>query len=331
MASEDQHIWEVISSVLAKNPSLEEKQLFEKWINENSSNREKFEIISHIGYTGDEEHMKAVKKDVYEKIMNKALASQRLKKTRLIRYLTAASVTLLLGIGTWVYITKSLTKEALVETQVPFGKQSKIILPDGTTVNLNSGSSLKYPAKFTGKKIRAVQLEGEAYFEVAKDKNHPFIVNTGTVNIKVLGTHFNVKAYPDEGRITTTLLEGIISISKVNADLSDKDILVSPDQQVTFNKKSGSFQVQKVDAALYSGWKDGQYYFDRDSLGFIAKQLGRNYNIKISIHSDFLKSQIFSGSVRKDDNIFQILDVMKKYRSFNYTAYKDSIILFEKK
>ena len=127
MASEDQHIWEVISSVLAKNPSLEEKQLFEKWINENSSNREKFEIISHIGYTGDEEHMKAVKKDVYEKIMNKALASQRLKKTRLIRYLTAASVTLLLGIGTWVYITKSLTKEALVETQVPFGKQSKIV------------------------------------------------------------------------------------------------------------------------------------------------------------------------------------------------------------
>lgn len=331
MSSNEQDVWQAISSVLDKNPSTEEKQLFDKWMNENSANRKQFEILTRVGYTGDIEHMKSVKDEIYAKIMNKANVASHTKKVRLIRYFAAASVIVLLCLGTWLYINSSANKrKALVETLVPFGKQSKIVLSDGTVVNLNSGSSLKYPATFGGKKIRSVQLQGEAYFEVAKDKNHPFIVNAGVLDIKVLGTHFNVKAYSDEGRITTTLLEGAISISKANAEASDKDIMVSPDQQVTFTKNSGSFQVQKVDATLYSGWKDGQYYFYRDNLSFIAKQLERNYNIKISISSDFLKSQIFSGSARKDDNIFQILDVMKKYRSFDYTAYKDSIVLFEK-
>jgi transmembrane sensor len=330
MKSKDNDIWEVISSVLQKETSQEEKHLFDKWISENSGNREVFEVLNRMGYTGDTEHMMAEKDKIFEKIMNKAETTGRRKKIRMLQYLSAASVALLLGVGIWFYTNShGDTTGALAETRVPYGKQSKIVLSDGTVVNLNSGSLLRYPSTFKGQKIRKVTLEGEAYFEVAKDKTHPFVVNAGSVDVKVLGTHFNVKAYADEGRVTTTLLEGAISIAKV-AEPAEKPLLVNPDQQVVFNKNTGMFQVQHVDASLYAGWTEGQYYFDNDSLTFIVKQLERNCNIKIAIRSEFLKSQIFSGSASKEDNIFQILDMMKNYRSFAYKTYKDSIVLFER-
>ena len=141
--------------------------------------------------------------------------------------------------------------------RVPRGGEYNLQLADGTKVYLNAGSSLRYPVRFTGKR-REVTLSGEGYFEVAKDSTQPFVVRAGDVDVRVLGTAFNVNAYPEKETVATTLVEG-----RVQVNYKTGQQVIQPGMQLVYDKQNGKVDVSVVDTEVYTSWKDGYYYFKR--------------------------------------------------------------------
>jgi len=196
---------------------------------------------------------------------------------------------------------------------VPKGADYKLQLADGTEVWLNSDTKLKYPSSFQGKN-RKVYLEGEAFFDVTKDKSHPFIVNVNDVNVKVLGTSFNVNGYKDASEITTTLVEGKV---KVESNVSKSSRIILPNEQLVFNTKSGDYIKQKVDTRLYTAWRNGRFVFCEESLEDIMRRLSRIYDIEVFYMHKEVKNLKFSGDLSryKDiEKIFEMLEVTKKVK-----------------
>jgi transmembrane sensor len=186
------------------------------------------------------------------------------------------------------------------------GETYQIHLPDGTSVWLNAGSSLKYPTTFTTA-TRLVELSGEGYFEVAKDKAHPFIVSTGMQQITVLGTHFNVNAYADEPDMKTTLLEGSIKL-----ELASKTdgIVLKPGQQASVKSKMINVTEVNPDAAV--DWKNGKFRFKNESLKSIMRKVSRWYNVEIVYLGDQQELTTFSGSVSRFDKVSAVLKMLEE-------------------
>lgn len=176
------------------------------------------------------------------------------------------------------------------------GQQTKLRLPDGTLVFLNAGSSLRYPVSFAGSVNREVSLSGEGYFEVAKDKRHPFLVKSGGQQVEVLGTHFNIDAYGDEPSVRTTLLEGSV---RVNGD-----VVLRPGEQSVV--AGGKVNVSQVDADNAVAWKDGKFVFEGETIQQIMRKLSRWYDVQVEYREIPLRND-FSGSMGRFDNISQVL------------------------
>jgi transmembrane sensor len=187
---------------------------------------------------------------------------------------------------------------------VPKGGQYQVILSDGTRVWLNAASSLKYPTCFSGKE-RNVELLGEAYFEVAPNKDMPFHVKVNNMEVEVLGTHFNIMAYPDEQHTTTTLLEG--SVKVIEADISR---LIVPGQQALLNKSTGLIHVQHADIDQVMAWKKGYYLFKSENIKNIMRELDRWYNIDVTYTGSF-EDKTFSGKISRFKNISAILQLLE--------------------
>jgi len=199
-------------------------------------------------------------------------------------------------------------KLASSETVVPLGSQAKIILPDGTIAWLNSGSTLKY-SNFYGKKNREVLLNGEGYFEVTKDKSKPFFVHTNNIQVKVLGTVFNVRSYMNDRTVEVNLLEGKVDVSMLDNNSSKKLILI-PNEKMIYNKNTKTMYSCKADAAKSAQWTIGKLCFVNSSLKDISKDLERKYNVKIILESDRVKNEIFSGSLDLNQPLKFILDYL---------------------
>ena len=181
----------------------------------------------------------------------------------------------------------------------PKGGVFEIILPDGSKVWLNAASSLKFPASFKGEE-RRVELKGEAYFEVTKNKKMPFRVIAGKAEIEVLGTHFNVMAYKDtkESEITTTLIEGSVKVIE-----GKKSILIKPGEQAKVNK---SIDVSKVNATEAVEWKNGNFNFSHESFESIMNKIARWYNVEIEYEGEVTKEE-FVGTVPRSEDISEVL------------------------
>lgn len=178
---------------------------------------------------------------------------------------------------------------------VPYGKRSYLLLSDGTQVWINSGSRLVYAPQFTGD-TREVFLEGEAYFEVAKDASKPFYVRTDAFTINVLGTKFNVKAYKDDNEYTTVLVEGKVSM-KVQDQFFSKGVILVPNQKLTLMKGQDDFQRSYVDdTGFYTNWIYGYFEFKNANLSDVLKSIQRYYNIDIELNTEN-KSSTVSGKL----------------------------------
>lgn len=186
----------------------------------------------------------------------------------------------------------------------PTGGQYNIVLADGTKVYLNAVSSIKYPTQFNGDK-RLVELEGEAYFEVAKNKNKPFIVKSDNQSIEVLGTHFNVHAYANESVVKTTLLEGSVAVSFKN----QKSIL-KPGQQSNVSDNFTKIKIREVDTDEAIAWKNGRFKFDNADLKTVMRQLERWYGIKVEYRGD-VSDVRFSGGTFMNKNLSEVLKVLE--------------------
>lgn len=237
----------------------------------------------------------------------------------------AASVTLLLAISNYISFNEGYKKlnSQIVEMVNPMGMRSSVILSDGTKVILNAGTTLSYPTVFVSGQ-REVKLNGEAFFEVSHDKEHPFIVRAENVNVKVLGTKFNVKAYDDEDNIEVTLTEGRVG---VGLDFNNL-IQMTPGQQVEFNKSAKRFIKKEVNLNNYTAWINGKFYFTNRPLEKIAKQLERNFNVHIDILDKSLEQAAFTGDFVHGENLEQILRVMTTNRHIGYKIDGDHISIF---
>lgn len=185
----------------------------------------------------------------------------------------------------------------------PRGGQYQVILPDGTQVMLNAASSLTYPVVFNGGE-RLVKLTGEAYFEVAKDKAHPFKVNSGSQTVTVLGTHFNINAYSDEASTRTTLLEGAVDVTSGNAETK-----IAPGQQSILSP-DGKLSKKIVDPDKEVAWKNGLFSFDGDDLKTIMRQVSRWYNVDVS-YSGTLTDEKFYGEITRASKLADVLRIME--------------------
>lgn len=208
------------------------------------------EVIKQMG---DE-----MKEDIFLEV-NRRIHRNLRKRFWLKASAIAASIALLLGVSNYISYHEGYKNQnsQMVEMANPMGMRSSIVLSDGTRVILNAGTTLSYPAAFVSSQ-REVKVNGEAFFEVSHDKDHPFIVSAENVKVKVLGTKFNVKAYKEDDHIEVTLTEG-----KVGVGLGEHHdmMYISPGQQALFNKMKQSFSKYEVNLDYYTSWKEGKFYF----------------------------------------------------------------------
>ncbi|WP_162426102.1 FecR family protein [Pontibacter pudoricolor] len=209
--------------------------------------------------------------------------------------------------------------------RVPIGGEYQVELPDGTRVWLNSASSLKYPIRFVGSQ-RVVELQGEAYFEVTKDTKQ-FVVITGDVQVKVLGTKFNLSAYEDDATVATTLVEGKVSMSGTGAS---KDAILIPNKQAVYHRQSKALNIRSVNVEEFIAWKDGRFHFQKQELGSILTRLSRWYGINVVYADQSLKTKVFTGMAEKDKPVEHILQLISKTADINYTIENNKVILKEK-
>ena len=208
--------------------------------------------------------------------------------------------------GTLAYYNNNKNDQEVVYNTIstPRGGQYEIKLPDGTHVWLNSASSLKFPTTFSGTK-REVELSGEAYFEVVKNKQMPFEVLVGSTKVSVLGTHFNINAYNDEPSINTTLLEGSVKFT-----VGSIEKLLHPGQQSVFYTSSQTVKVYSVDVQEVIAWKNGFFEFDNTDLATIMRQLSRWYNVDI-IYQTTNNKGLFGGGISKQLNLSEVLHLLE--------------------
>ena len=192
--------------------------------------------------------------------------------------------------------------------EVPRGGEYDLVLEDGTRVWLNADSRLKYPVVFPGSE-RRVMLEGEAYFEVARDTNRPFLVDTGVQSLRVLGTAFNVCAYPDEPDIYTTLVHGSVALSTGG---QGHECVLVPGEQAVCHVHNGSFTVGKVDVSQVAAWKKGLFVFENQNLEQIMLKLARWYNVTVFFRNEAAKTIEFRGNLPKYSNFRSVLQVIEK-------------------
>jgi transmembrane sensor len=188
------------------------------------------------------------------------------------------------------------------------GQQYQVILPDGTRVWLDAASSLKFPTAFTGTE-RRVELAGEAYFEVAKNKAMPFKVSVNHTEVEVLGTHFNVMGYPEEGTTNTTLLEGSVKVTKDNAFK-----IIKPGQQARVNK---GIDVAEVNTAKVVAWKDGNFSFDDEDIHTLMNQIARWYDVDVYFEPGVTNDK-FGGVISRYKDVTQILNKLQLTKTIHF-------------
>lgn len=213
------------------------------------------------------------------------------------------------------------------QLNIPNGKQFELALSDGTMVTLNSGSSIKYPVQFASDQNREVTLRGEAYFKVAKDTNNPFIVSVNNLKVRVLGTEFNLSAYPEDSEITTVLVEGLVGLYNHSTYDRQTATLIEPGFKGVYNESNDAFSVNEVDTNLYTSWKNGRFVFRHEQFKNIIKKLERAYNITIINHNAELGEQYYNASFDMEEDMEQIFTSFKKSYSFNYTIDQNTVTI----
>lgn len=292
----------------------EEKQLLD-WVDESPANRKAFQkerMLYDIALFTDEKKLKKEEKKV--RILPMLKWSARV----------AAVVVVALSCG-FLFRDYQYNKAAQMQTvAVPAGQRAQITLADGTRIWLNAKSTLTYATNF-GRTERNVTLEGEAYFEVAKNKDIPFYVNTEKNKVRVVGTSFNVCAYKDSKEFETTLVEGIVDIYAAG---NEKPI-VRLQKNEFFADYDGKLKKTVLPSYDYLRWKEGFYCFDDSELSHILNRLELYYNVKITVKNKKLLSHRYTAKFKEQDGIEHILKVIQKDQNFKYyiNEEKDQITI----
>lgn len=214
---------------------------------------------------------------------------------------------------------------------VPIGMNYKLVLPDGSTVWLNSNSSLKYPTAFEKDQRKIYLAQGEIFLNVTNNDNKPFVVNMGAENIEVLGTQFNVKHYEEDGEKIITLKEGSISIAgNFIGEKNRNKVILSPNQQAVINESGNTLEIKGVDASIYSAWVDNVFRYENERLEVILNDLARHYNLRVFYQNQSCKGIEYSLRLNKDKQLEEILQVIELLGGIQFEMNKENITVKRK-
>ncbi|NAS12297.1 FecR family protein [Poritiphilus flavus] len=227
------------------------------------------------------------------------------------------------------YSKGTKTEELVYNTlHVPHGKRFDVVLSDGTHIFLNSGTTLRYPIAFVDKQPRTVFLNGEAYFDVAKNTEHPFVVNANGIDVQVLGTKFNVSNYAEEMGINTVLVEGSVELQRKDElhAKEKKPLLLTPGFMAHWDRASNEIGVENVDTRLYTAWIEGKLVFRNTSFLKIRHTLERKYSVTIKNRNKELDEQLFDATF-DIETIDEVLESFSKSFAIDYSIIDNEVII----
>lgn len=304
----------------------------ERWLNASEDNRQLFEELEKAwvlaGVIKDENMFDSDKAyQIFRNRVDLALQAKPRKYTlrRLLPYAATVASIIILALSIYFYSKPPLSNDSFVsKIEVPYGSKSQIELKDGTKVWLNAGSKLYFSNDF-GQKDRKVSFEGEASFEVAKNEKLPFIVHTGAIDVKVLGTTFNVNTYEESGEIKIALLEGEVELS---SDIGEVMRMKVNDVAI-YNRTSKKTDIYSNSIEGSFGWRDNLLVFNNETFEQIAHVLERKFNVKFYIHDDSIKKRRFRGDFVNNETIEQILNIMSTNKILTYKIEGDIINIYK--
>lgn len=300
------------------NTSLKEEEAVKQWLEESEENLQTLfkerKLFDAMLLLGNEKEIRKGKK--------KFSINLNSLRTELIKIAAVVAITL---VGSYFFY-ESMPDKDLMEMQtisVPAGQRISFTLTDGTNVWLNARTSLTYPVKF-GKKNRQVILDGEAYFDVAKDKTKPFVVKTEKYNVEVLGTKFDVDAYSETGEFETTLMSGSVKIASL--DDPSEELMLKPDNKVYL--QDGKLQVTPVSDYNPYRWKEGLICFKDATFLSIMKDFEKYYGLNILVKNKEVRKFSYTGKFRQTDGIDYALRVLQKDIKYTYQRDDENQIIY---
>lgn len=250
--------------------------------------------------------------DALDIFRNRRMAYNNAKRRKLrvlnvLKYAALLIAPIITAFLAWNYSADYYVQETeLTQYYVPSGKVDSLILSDNTSVKLDAGTSIIYPARFSSRTLnRNVYVNGKCHFAVTKDRMHPFVVNLGSLKVKVLGTHFTVDSYNEDDNITVTLEEGLVKVFD-----SKQSIILKPNEQVVYNRRSGTMRKNTVDAMAYGAWVNGNLDFSGQTLAQILKTIERHYNVEFSVAAGIDINKRYTMNFKKDESIDNVLRVL---------------------
>ena len=228
-----------------------------------------------------------------------------------------------------VYASEDVTptdRIAYNELNVPRGGEYMLVLTDGTKVWVNADSRLKFPVRFRGDRREVYLLSGEAYFEVERDESKPFLVHTSRGCVKVLGTEFNVRDYPEEHRVVTTLVNGSVQFTGKDK----KKIVLEPGFQVVADSLTGTWDVREVNLKEYVGWRNGLYVFSHLTLEELMRVIERNYDVTVFFANEECKRLVFSGDLQKYETVEHFLRFIETGGDVRFVVKERTITVYKK-
>ncbi|GBU07780.1 anti-sigma factor [Bacteroidales bacterium] len=321
---------ELIIKYLHNELSKEEMERLYLWLTENKTNQDflfKLEAFYTVNQLNTSNKEAADTNKEWEKLesiisklnVGKQTANKKNRRIPILKFLNYAAIFILaIAIPYTLFNNKhthdSIVDETMATVSTGIGERSQLILPDGTKVWINSCSSLSYSSNLSSE--RKIKLSGEAYFEVSEDKNKPMTIETYLIDIKVLGTEFNLRAFEDDRSVETTLYEGSVSANTAEKAFK-QDILLEPGQQMTYAEDK-SLKIISINNKSDILWKKGVIHFKKQSLESISRRLEKNFNVNISILDSQLAMEEFTCEFESAENIRDILEILRMTGRMQY-------------
>lgn len=325
---DNQSIESLLVKYFTARASNEEEEIIKAWINQSKENKHSFEAYQKLWK--DSKHLTLGRKIDVESALkhSKTHIPEFNRKTRWLSYWKQAAAVLVLSVlvsSAYHFFSQlnTYTEQAIYqEVKAAYGTQTQLQLADGTTVWLNAGSRLSFPTSFKNQDQRKVKLIGEGFFEVTKDSKHPFIVSTSELDIKVLGTSFNVNAYESENEITVALKEGKVSLLKTTNGGSKQILDLSPREVASYQLNTNQILHSKeADLKRYTAWREGLIVFFDDPVEKVVSRLENWYNIEIEVDDKELLKEHITGTFN-DNSLEQVLHFLSLMSPVDYYFVK---------
>jgi ferric-dicitrate binding protein FerR (iron transport regulator) len=296
-----------------------ERKAFDEWLRQSEENRRYFGDLKKVSEAMSLiEKMKGIDENKAFHQVSGKLFGERSRLMVLLQKIAAVLFLPLLIASVWFYLAQekksAIMSSVYQRTESPPGMRSSLVLPDGSKVWLNSGSSIRYPV-YPGS-TREVYMEGEAYFEVAKDHHRPFKVHAGGVEIEVTGTKFNCQAYPEEQLVSTVLVEGTVT---VGSEIGGRPLKMSAGELVGFSKTDGTMTRRVTDPEKHIAWKSGKLMFRDDPMDVVIAKLERWYNIDIQVVDKQIEQYAYTATF-ENETLEQVLRFLELSAPISYSV-----------